>query len=274
MTIRLKWPLMVLLVVASIIFTAPVRGQSPLDTLQTHDVSTADTAQTTSVKPSPGAGSGSGASVSNSVFESFLERINQLFSKLNSLSARVNELMNRLAKANEKKAVPSNTTSVAANSTGSGSSKNGSSNENSGSASGVAAKIGAVAAQYPSRYSTAQSFKYAPGTENGNLGCANVVSACLKEAGVPVGIILGVQSVKSTLLGLKAPNNWKKVSPPPYQPGDVVIWSPPSGGKHGHIGIVAKNGNSLKAMNNSSSKRHPVFSDIEYRAIECVLRKV
>ncbi|HQG30144.1 MAG TPA: hypothetical protein PLY73_16440, partial [Candidatus Ozemobacteraceae bacterium] len=69
------------------------------------------------------------------------------------------------------------------------------------------------------------------------------------------------------------PNNWRIVRPPPYEPGDVVVWGVPPGGRHKHIGIVTRNGNSLMAMNNSSSRRHPVLSGIEYRSVECVIRK-
>ncbi len=163
----------------------------------------------------------------------------------------------------------SGTTSPGSNN---GDNKPGNNDPGSGDATGVAAKVAQVAASFPSRYNGYQKFPYAAGTEGGNLGCANVVSAALKEAGVPVWS-LNVTGVKNGLLGLKAPNNWKIVHPPPYQPGDVVCWSAPSGSIHGHIGIVCKNGNSLMAMNNSSGKRKPVFSSIEHRAIACVVRK-
>jgi len=253
---------MLLLIVVSVIFTAPVHAQDPLDTLQTHDVANDGTAASVAKTDAAAAQIGSPSASVSTGFDAFLARINKLFEKLNSLASRVNELMDRLAKANAKK------TAVAAEA-----SKPAASSTPSPDVSGVAAKVAEVAAKFPSRYSTAQSFKYAAGTENGNLGCANVVSAALREAGVPIGMILNVTGVKNALLGLKSPNTWKLVSPPPYQPGDVVCWSAPKGKIHGHIGIVAKNGNSLMAMNNSSSKRHPVFSEIEYRAIACVVRK-
>ncbi|HNW34041.1 MAG TPA: hypothetical protein PKM25_03860 [Candidatus Ozemobacteraceae bacterium] len=137
----------------------------------------------------------------------------------------------------------------------------------------IAQKVSDTAAGYASRYTTSGSFSYAPGTENGNLGCANVVSKCLQDAGVRVGMILNVDGVKNALTRLAAPNNWRIAQPPPYQPGDVVIWKVPPGGRHKHIGVVTRNGNSMLAMNNSSSKRHPVLSAIEYRAVECVVRK-
>ncbi|MBP7635546.1 CHAP domain-containing protein [Candidatus Ozemobacteraceae bacterium] len=137
----------------------------------------------------------------------------------------------------------------------------------------VAQKVSDSAAGYASRYTTAGSFRYSPGTENGNLGCADVVSQCLRDAGVGIGRILNVDGVKNALTSLRAPNNWRIAQPPPYQPGDVVVWKAPPGGRHKHIGIVTRNGNSMMAMNNSSSRRHPVLSGIEYRAVECVVRK-
>lgn len=137
----------------------------------------------------------------------------------------------------------------------------------------TAQSISDAAARYASRYTTSGSFPYAAGTENGNLGCANVVSKCLQEAGVRIGTILNVDGVKSALTALSSPNNWRITQPPPYQPGDVVIWKIPPGGRHKHIGIVTRNGNSMYAMNNSSSRRHPILSAIEYRAVECVVRK-
>lgn len=138
---------------------------------------------------------------------------------------------------------------------------------NNESSDPVAQRIGSVAANYPSQYSTRGSFPYAAGTENGNLGCANVVSQALKDAGVNVWS-LGVDDCASQI----RQQGFRSVNPPPYLPGDVIVWGPgPSG--HKHIGIAAQNGNSIMAMNNSSSSRHPVFSNIEYRSVESVLRK-
>ena len=137
----------------------------------------------------------------------------------------------------------------------------------------VSQKINNIALTFPKIYNGYKKFPYAAGTEGGNLGCGNVVSAVLKKAGVKVWS-LSVDGVKSQLLSLKAPNNWKVVHPPPYQPGDVVIWSPPKGNRNGHIGIVVKNGNTFSAMNNSSSKRKPVLSTpVNHRKIASVLRK-
>lgn len=265
---RLHGSVLIVLVVVSVLFGMPAGAQNPLDTLNDHEVTSVKQPATVAGTPASAASPASRNAAVSSVFDTFLERINRLFEKLNSLASRVNQLMDRLAKAQKKKAVQQ--PAVVAKKPIPGSS----SSSPSSSVSGVAAKVAGIAANFPSRYPTAQSFKYAPGTEGGNLGCANVVSAALREAGVPIGMILNVTGVKNALIGLKAPNTWKLVRPPPYQPGDVVCWSAPPGGIHGHIGIVAKNGNSLMAMNNSSSKRHPVFSPIEYRAIACVVRKV
>lgn len=270
---RLRWPLMVLLIAVSVVFSAPVKAQNPLETLTAHEIANDVATRTAEISGS--------TEVSSSVFSKFLERINQLFAKISTLASRVNELMDRLAKVNEQKAAQAQAAQAIVPADPVQSSKPSSSSPTSASpstsststVSGVAAKVAEVAASYPSRYSTAQSFKYAAGTENGNLGCANVVSAALREAGVPIKLLLGVSGVWDALLKLKEPDNWKKVSAPPFQPGDVVIWAIPPGKKHRHIGIAAKNGNTVMAMNNSSSKRHPVFSACEYRAVECVLRK-
>lgn len=144
---------------------------------------------------------------------------------------------------------------------------------NAGPVSGVAQKVAQVAAGFISKYNGYQKFPYAAGTEGGNLGCANVVSQALKDAGVNAWS-LNCDGVKNALLGLRAPQNWKTASAPPYQPGDVVVWKAPAGGRHKHIGIVVKNGNSFSAMNNSSSARKPILSTpVNYRAVECVIRK-
>jgi cell wall-associated NlpC family hydrolase len=133
--------------------------------------------------------------------------------------------------------------------------------------SGVAAKVAQIAATFPGRYNGYQKFPYDRLTQGGNLGCAQVVSHVLREAGVNA-YSLGCYDLRTKLLG----QGWKRVSPPPYKPGDVVIWSPPAGGRHPHIGVVVQNGNSMKAMNNSSGSRKPILSDIEYRRVETVLR--
>jgi hypothetical protein len=133
--------------------------------------------------------------------------------------------------------------------------------------SGLAIKVAQVAASFPKKYARSGSFKYAAGTQNGNLGCANVVSKALQAAGVKIKGSLAVDGVKSQLKAA----GWKVFSPPPYKAGDVIIWKAKP--KHKHIGIIARNGNSLMAMNNSSSQKKPIWSSPTHRAVECVLRK-
>ncbi|HEY9069367.1 MAG TPA: hypothetical protein VIV61_03865 [Candidatus Ozemobacteraceae bacterium] len=268
----LRWSLVAFLMCICLVAAGPAAAQNPLETLQDHEVANDGKAAAATKTVSATATASAGSDTSKSGIDKFFERINALFAKLNALASRVNELMDRLAKAKSKQTIAVSPAKNAAPASTAKPSSSPASNE-SANVSGVAGKVAQVAASFPRRYATAQSFKYAPGTENGNLGCANVVSAALREAGVPIGMILNCDGVKNALLGLKGGNAWKRVSPPPYQAGDVVIWKAPSGGRHKHIGIVAKNGNSLMAMNNSSSKRHPVFSAIEYRPIEIVLRK-
>jgi cell wall-associated NlpC family hydrolase len=135
--------------------------------------------------------------------------------------------------------------------------------------SAKAIKVAQVAASFPQKYPTKGSFKYAPLTEDGNLGCANVVSKALKESGVKIRGDISVDRLKGQLKRA----GWKTVKPPPYKPGDVIVWGPGSNGTHKHIGIIARNGNTLMAMNNSSDRRHPVWSDINYRKVEAVLRQ-
>lgn len=138
-----------------------------------------------------------------------------------------------------------------------------------GNAGPVQQRIVAKAREYLTRYGSRGSFPYAPGTENGNLGCANVVTKCLKDAGVINWINLGVYPTADRLKR----EGWKKVRPPPFQAGDVVIWGPPPGGRHGHIGIAMSNGNNVQVMNNSSSQRKPILSSAMNRAVDYVMRK-
>jgi len=271
---------MVLLIVTGILFNVPIHAQTPLDTLNSTNVTAVNdrSADVSKTAASTDQTTGIGGSSEDSMYDALLARINALFEKLNSLMVRVNSLMGRLANAKNSnspnKPSPSSSDTSTSNPGTTKTTKDSQPTTNTKEAPNeVAAKVAAVASKFPVTYATKGSFTYAAGTENGNLGCANVVSAALREAGVPIKMLLGCASVRDTLLGLKAPNTWKKVSPPPYKPGDVIVWSIPPGKKHRHIGIAAMNGNSLMAMNNSSSKRHPVFSEIEHRAIECVLRK-
>ena len=108
----------------------------------------------------------------------------------------------------------------------------------------------------------------------GSLGCAQVVSTALINAGILDNTILLTTGVMDAL----AEKGWVEMSPdnpdpakrvPPYQAGDVVTWtttssSPGQGGEDGHIGIIVENGNSVKAMHNSynGGNPKPVIADM------------
>jgi len=113
------------------------------------------------------------------------------------------------------------------------------------------------------KYKGYKSFPYAPATQGGNLGCAQVVTHTLRQAGVDIPIILGVNNTSTAL----EQRGWKKTSVPPYRQGDVIVWNP------SHIGIIQENGNSVQAMSNSSSARSPRFHRHDYMNIRHVLRR-
>lgn len=113
------------------------------------------------------------------------------------------------------------------------------------------------------KYKGYKSFPYAPATQGGNLGCAQIVTHTLRQAGIKVPIILGVNNTATALGKI----GWKRTRVPPYRQGDVIIWNP------SHIGIIQQNGNSVQAMSNSSSKRSPRFHRHDYMPIRYVLRK-
>lgn len=130
-------------------------------------------------------------------------------------------------------------------------------------------KIVDVAQKYVGR-----RFNYAPGTSGGRLGCANVVSAILKEAGVMKSIMLGVLAVISDLRN----RDWKQVRPPPYKDGDVITWATYDRSGDGrvdpdtHIGIISVQGGKVYAINNSSSRRIPV--KVELNAMNYPITRV
>lgn len=117
--------------------------------------------------------------------------------------------------------------------------------------------------QVAAKYSRYKSFPYAPATQGGNLGCAQVVTHTLRQAGVKIPIILGVNNTSTKLQQM----GWKKAKVPPYRQADVIIWNP------SHIGIIAENGNNVQAFNNSSSRRAPRFWNHDFMPIRYVLRK-
>lgn len=137
------------------------------------------------------------------------------------------------------------------------------------------ARVLAAANGLVSKYSSASSFPYRPETQGGSLGCAQVVTTALKNAGVNIGIDLSCISTKGKLKNL----GYKSVSTPPFQAGDVIFWSTYDRDRDGrkdpdtHIGIVMASGNSVQAMSNSSSQKRPRIHSATYAPVTSVLRK-
>lgn len=110
----------------------------------------------------------------------------------------------------------------------------------------------------------------------GRLACAKVATTALKNAGALDKVVL---NCRSAVKDLKA-KGWVQVTPPPWQEGDVITWKTYDYTGDGvkdedtHIGIILKDGNTFKAMNNSSSLRTPRISEINIAPISRVLRKV
>jgi len=121
-----------------------------------------------------------------------------------------------------------------------------------------------------------RNFPYDPLTQGGSLGCAQVVSTALKNAGVLSRISLGVTVVMSDL---KA-RGWTYAQVPPYCAGDVVTWKTYDSSGDGvkdedtHIGIAVENGNNVQVMNNSSSQKMPRLCAANAMTLSHVLRKV
>ncbi|MDD3148931.1 MAG: SH3 domain-containing protein, partial [Candidatus Riflebacteria bacterium] len=86
----------------------------------------------------------------------------------------------------------------------------------------------------------------------GRLACAKVVTTALKNAGALSQVHL---NCRSTVTDLKS-KGWKEVKVPPFAEGDVITWKTYDYTGDGikdpdtHIGIIIKEGNSYKAMNN------------------------
>ena len=141
----------------------------------------------------------------------------------------------------------------------------------------IQGKVVSAAKQIHDKYQGYQAFPYHAYTEGGNLGCAQVATSVLCAAGVlsatdSVGG-LGYASLGCVqTISLLEQAGWSSVSWPPYQAGDVVFWETYQPGPS-HVGIVMNSGNSAQAMNNSSSKRMPNYSDIEAMKICKIMRK-
>ena len=116
-----------------------------------------------------------------------------------------------------------------------------------------------------------------PEVNGGSVACAQVVSTALNNAGA---ISEDEMSLDCYVLrdNLKA-KGWAEVTPPPYQEGDVIFWSTYDWDGDGvidedtHVGIIIKEGNTYKAMNNSSSAKMPRIGDIDDFTVSRVLRK-
>lgn len=133
----------------------------------------------------------------------------------------------------------------------------------------VQGKVVNAAKQIHDKYQGYQAFPYDPLTEGGNLGCAQVATTVLKAAGVLNQTCLNCTGTISLLEQV----GWSSVTWPPYQAGDVVFWETYQPGPS-HVGIVMNSGNSAQAMNNSSSKRMPQYSDITSMKICKIMRKL
>lgn len=121
-----------------------------------------------------------------------------------------------------------------------------------------------------------RNFPYDPLTNGGRLGCAQVVSTALKNAGVMSKIVLNVHGVMNDLLA----KGWKYAQVPPYRAGDIVTWKTYDATGDGvmdddsHIGIAVESGNNVQVMNNSSSQRMPRLCAANAMTLSHVLRKV
>ncbi len=132
----------------------------------------------------------------------------------------------------------------------------------------VQGKVVNAAKQLVDKYSVSGSFPYAPETNGGNLGCAQVVTTALKAAGVLNRTSLACVETIDLLENV----GWKSVKVPPFQAGDVIFWETYRSGPS-HVGIIMTSGNSATAMSNSSSQHKPRYHDANYQKIVKVMRK-
>lgn len=122
-----------------------------------------------------------------------------------------------------------------------------------GPSSGAANELGERIKQ--AAYALPDPFPYKPGTQNGNLGCADVVTHALEVAGATSTSEhqLAVTGTENLLEG----KGWQTTGQP-YKDGDVIIWGKLPGGNNRHIGIIVIENGQVYAINNSSSQRRPV----------------
>ena len=150
-------------------------------------------------------------------------------------------------------------------------------NKNADTGSAVAANNGSLQQNIVSQARAlvgSTAFRTAD-VDYGNKACAKVATTALKNAGALDSVYL---NCRTTVAKLKE-KGWVEVTPPPYQEGDVITWKTYDYTGDGvkdedtHIGIIVKEGNTYKAMNNSSSLKTPRISDINIAPISRVLRK-
>lgn len=120
-------------------------------------------------------------------------------------------------------------------------------------------------------YALPDPFPYKPGTQNGNLGCADVVTHALEVAGATDKSEhqLAVTGTENLLEG----KGWQTTGQP-YKDGDVIIWGKLPGGNNRHIGIIVIENGQVYAINNSSSQRRPIKSLLSSmsRTVDRVMR--
>lgn len=131
-------------------------------------------------------------------------------------------------------------------------------------------KIVKAAQNLVKKYSKSGSFPYAAATNGGRLGCAQVATTVLKNAGA-----LNTTNLSCVgTMDLLQKAGWKKAKVPPYKAGDVIFWQGTQK-KSGptHVGIIMENGKNVQAMSNSSSQKKPRYHNANYASLYCVMRK-
>lgn len=115
-------------------------------------------------------------------------------------------------------------------------------------------------------------FPYAPETEGGELGCAQVISTALVNARLLTKVELSVVGLRRAL----ETAGWSKVTAGrQLARGDVVIWGPAPVGTHKHVGMITHESPGAIVLHNSSSERRVVERPMTsvVRPVEIVLRR-
>jgi hypothetical protein len=114
-------------------------------------------------------------------------------------------------------------------------------------------------------------FPYAPETQKGELGCAQVISTALLRAGELGSVRLAVRDLRADLEG----KGWRPVDrQAPVKPADVVVWGPAPGGTHDHVGMITEGTPGALVIQNSSAERRVVERPLDSidRPIKVILR--